>query len=200
MADFYCYVVNGVIERYNIQKPKAHGNTAFGAGVTDEELSEHGYFPIVGEAPAYDSATQRLEGPVYAVGDGVVTRTYQVVAKPLADLQASKREAVNAECDRRMSLLVATYPVQEVATFAKQETEARAYVADNAAATPLIDAMALNRDIPKAELVARIIAKADAFAAYAGKIVGYRQKLEDMIDAATIETIGSIDPLAGWPE
>lgn len=79
MADFYCYVQNGVIERYNIAKPKAHGNTAFGANVTDEELVALGYFPIVGEPPAYDSATEHLNGPIYTVGDGVVARSYTVV-------------------------------------------------------------------------------------------------------------------------
>jgi hypothetical protein len=79
MADFYCYVVNGVIERYNITKPKAHGNTAFGENVTDDELAALGYFPIVGEPPAYDGATERLEGPTYTVGEGVVTRSYTVV-------------------------------------------------------------------------------------------------------------------------
>lgn len=109
------------------------------------------------------------------------------------------KAAVNQECDLRMSALVASYPAQEVATFAKQETEARAYLANNAAATPLIDALATNRGVPKAELAARIVAKADAFAVYAGRVIGYRQKLEDQIDAATEATLGTIDPLAGWP-
>jgi hypothetical protein len=99
--DFYCYVQNGVIERYNIAKPKAHGNTAFGENATDVELVQHGYFPIVGETPAYDSSTERLEGPVYAVGDGVVTRTYTVVPIPHSDIIAPVWEKIKAERDRR---------------------------------------------------------------------------------------------------
>lgn len=139
---------------------------------------------------------EREDGPVPAA---MLVEIEAANAPSLADLKAAKKIEVNKECDLRMNALVASYPAQEVATFAKQETEARAFLANSAASTPLIDALAANRGVPKAELAARIVAKADAFAAYAGRVIGYRQKLEDQIDAATEATLGAIDPLAGWP-
>lgn len=106
MADFYCYVQNGVIERYNITKPKAHqlpdgSNHVYGTNVTDAELAADGYFPIVGEAPVYDSATQRLEGPVYAVGNGVVTRSYTANEIPRVELTEPVWDAIKVERERR---------------------------------------------------------------------------------------------------
>lgn len=124
-----------------------------------------------------------------------------VAAPTLADLKTAKLTDINAECDRRINAEVLSYPATEVLTFPKQETEARAWAAGNTAATPLIDALAENRGIDKAELVSRIVAKADYFAAFTGKMVGYRQKLEDQVSAATtLEELAAIDPLAGWPE
>jgi hypothetical protein len=119
---------------------------------------------------------------------------------PLDQLKASKLAAVNTECDRRMSLLVAGYPEREQQTFPKQEQEARAFTANASAATPMIDALVANRGIDKAELVTRIITKADLFAQYSGAVIGYRQKLEDQIAAAADKVaLDMIDPLAGWP-
>ena len=54
----------------------------------------------------------------------------------------------------------------------KQEKEARAWQADNAAATPYIDALLVERPLSKYELVARIIGKADAFTWASGMATG----------------------------
>lgn len=128
----------------------------------------------------------------------------EVVARPspaaTQDDKTAKLALVNAECDRRMSALVAGYPEREQQTFDKQEKEARAFTADAAAATPMLDELALNRGIDKPTLASRIIAKADAFAAYSGKMIGYRQKLEDQINAAAdMAALGAIDVSSGWP-
>lgn len=120
--------------------------------------------------------------------------------KTVADLKAEKRRDINIECDKLIGAAVFSYPGTEILTFSKQETEARAYIADPLSATPMIDALAENREIDKAELVTRILAKADFFAWYTGKVIGYRQKLEDQINAATTPAgLAMIDPLAGWP-
>lgn len=114
--------------------------------------------------------------------------------------RAEKLAQINIECDMRMSALVVSYPENEQKTFAKQEDEARAYMANPASATPMIDALALNRGIDKGVLVSRIIAKADLFAQYSGAVIGYRQKLEDEINAAqTVEALSAIDIASGWP-
>lgn len=113
----------------------------------------------------------------------------------IEERKAMKLAAINRECDRRINASVLPYPETEILTFAKQETEARAFAVNQDAPTPLIDALAANRGIDKVELVSRIIEKADYFAGYVGKIVGYRQKLEDLVHAGA-----EVDPLAGWPE
>lgn len=114
--------------------------------------------------------------------------------------RANMMATVNAECDKRMSALVAGYPENEQKTFAKQEDEARAYMTNPANATPMIDALAATRGIDKGVLVSRIIAKADLFAQYSGAVIGYRQKLEDQINAAqTVEALSAIDITSGWP-
>lgn len=113
-----------------------------------------------------------------------------------AELKQSKRTEINAYFEKSMQQIVGSYPSNEVSSWEKQETEARAYVANNSAATPLIDALASSRSVPKAELVTRIIAKADLFAGISGTLIGRRQGLEDDLDAlpetATAEDITAI--------
>lgn len=116
-------------------------------------------------------------------------------AQPVEELRAEKLKEINAAYDAATSALVATYPQTELLTFDKQEAEARAWTADHAAGTPLVDMLAAGRQMDKAELVRRIIAKADAFALAAGYLTGQRQRYEDMLAAAqTAEDVASIVP------
>lgn len=111
--------------------------------------------------------------------------------------KADKLAEINATCEHGIGELTATYPASEVTTFNKQESEARAYLDDANAPTPLLDALATHREMDKDELVSRVIEKADAFAAASGAIIGKRQKLEDALnlltsDANTINDIAAI--------
>lgn len=103
--------------------------------------------------------------------------------KYLAHIKAKKLTQFNAAAEREIAALVSTYPPSEVASFPKQETEARAWLADNAAVTPLLDSLAESRGMAKAELVDKVIIKADSFAVASGEIIGKRQKLEDALAA-----------------
>jgi len=80
----------------------------------------------------------------------------------------------------------------EMISWRKQEDEARAYTADNTVATPFIDAQLAIRQLEtKDELVAKIIANADAYqVAYAG-LLGKYQNLTNKINTAT--TIEELD-------
>lgn len=122
--------------------------------------------------------------------------TIEVPHSPtLEERKASKLAEINSMYDVATAALVSTYPSTELLTFDKQEAEARAWDADNSASTPLIDALVLGRGIDKAELVSRIIAKADAFAVATGYLTGQRQKYEDQLEAATTaEEIAAIVP------
>lgn len=121
--------------------------------------------------------------------------------KDVDTLRSEKLSEINGKYDAATSALVSTYPSTELLTFDKQEAEARAWTADHAAETPLVDMLASGRQMDKAELVRRIVAKADAFALAAGYFTGQRQRYEDMLAAAeTAEEVASIVPQYVLPE
>jgi len=91
------------------------------------------------------------------------------------DLREKQLAEINARCEKELQALRVTYPYSEVLTWDKQEAEARA------GGGPLIDALAAARGIDKQELIARIIAKADAYATAVGEILGRRQAEEDAL-------------------
>jgi len=98
---------------------------------------------------------------------------------------------VNTSFELAMGELVTGYPEREIASWPQQEKEARAYLADPAASTPLLDALAAARGVTKDALAAKIVTKADQFAAAAGALIGKRQALEDAINAA--QTVAGVE-------
>lgn len=84
----------------------------------------------------------------------------------------------NKNYETAVSQLTSTVPQSEIATWTKQESEARAYLLDNTVSTPLIDSIATARGIGKDYLVAKIIEKADAYAVAIGILTGIRQAKE----------------------
>lgn len=117
-------------------------------------------------------------------------------AETPVDAKSSALAAINAACEKAIAAIQASYPASEVLSWTKQEAEARSYVADPGATTPLLDALAEARGIDKPELARRVILKADAFAQYSGTVIGKRQGLEDALNAlptgATVEQIAAI--------
>lgn len=109
------------------------------------------------------------------------------------EAKAAKLSEINKAADKIMATLISTYPDREISTFDKQEAEARAYMADPTAPTPLLSALAKARGLSMDELVKRVIVKADAFAAASGYIIGQRQALKDQLDTCkTLEEVQSI--------
>ena len=104
---------------------------------------------------------------------------------PIVTAQNIAIERVRAAYGNTINNITLPYTTAETSTWTKQESEARAYQVNNAAPAPLITALATNRGIAIAELVTRIIAKADAYATAVGQLLGVQQKQEDAIAAAT---------------
>lgn len=80
----------------------------------------------------------------------------------------------------------------EMASWTKQEAEARAWAADNNAVTTIIDNLLIGRNMgeSKADLVAKIITKADAYAvAYAQVLGQYHAKQKALAGATTVEEV-----------
>jgi hypothetical protein len=102
-----------------------------------------------------------------------------------SDLEGWYLARINGQAEAALAALKATYPDAEVRTWDRQEAEARAYQADSNASTPMIDALSASRGVAKADLVSRIIAKADAWVVIVGQVIGQRQALEDAMSAMT---------------
>jgi len=83
----------------------------------------------------------------------------------------------------------------EMSSWKLQEDEARAWNSDNAALTSLIDALLVGRGMgeAKADLVAKIIVKADAYKVFYGQILGkLHAKQKELSSATTIEELKAI--------
>lgn len=107
-----------------------------------------------------------------------------------------KLSEVNSGYDSAVSAYMKTYPEAELLTFDKQEKEARGWTADNSVSTPFLDGLAKARGIDKADLVSRVIKKAEAFQTAISTLTGIRQKYEDEIAAATtVEELEKIVPV-----
>ena len=96
---------------------------------------------------------------------------------------AAAHARINTAYEASVAALISGYPPNEVASWPKQEAEARAWIKDNAAPTPWIDSAAATRGISKADFVAKVIEQADALAPMHGALSGKRQNLRDQIDA-----------------
>lgn len=115
-------------------------------------------------------------------------------------LEAARANAlrrINARSVAELKNVKEGYPSDEVQSWSKQEAEARAYAADDAAPTPLLSAMSDARGVALDELVLKVIEKADLFAIVSGRIIGTRQACEDAIAAAQTpeEALAVV-----WPE
>lgn len=115
----------------------------------------------------------------------------------LPELKRLKTNEINGYFELAMLQITAGYPKSEIDSWNKQEAEAREWSTGSVTAqTPLLDALAQARGLTKADLAARIIAKADLFAAVSGQLIGKRQGLEDTLDAlpedATAEDVEAV--------
>ena len=103
----------------------------------------------------------------------------------LAEAQDAKRGEIDASYLTAINVIAGSYSETERNSWAKQEQEARAWVANNAATTPLLSAIAAARGTPLADICQRVINNANAYAVYAGGVIGKRQALMIRIAAAT---------------
>lgn len=105
-------------------------------------------------------------------------------AQQLAQEKAAMKQVNISMAGQALAYIVNAYPEAERISWDKQEQEALRYQADSEAPTPMLTAIATAREIPLPELVARVLANADAFIALSGNVFGLRQRYEDQIDGA----------------
>ena len=119
-----------------------------------------------------DADIQCLEGESWVEGE--------LEFEPYVFLKTTEMmlEELNYDFQLQVLSLTEGSSPSEQATWTKQEQEARAWLADNAVSTPLIDAMVNARGCTKEYLVGKIIEKADLYAAEVGRLLGEKQRLE----------------------
>ncbi|MBN9126161.1 MAG: hypothetical protein J0I90_01040 [Nitrosospira sp.] len=130
------------------------------------------------------------DGNVYAYEedgsqDHLIPETYvqinfQLPTPTAADLIADAHSRINTAYEAAVKALTAGYPEDEIASWPKQEDEARAFGTKD---TPWINSAAQARGIAPAALASLIIANADALAPLHGALTGKRQLLRDQINA-----------------
>lgn len=150
------------------------------------------------ERPVGDVVT---EGAPEKQSDGTWRQTWNTRpytdterAEALERAKVNKQEEINAAYQTELDAILKQYPDTETKTWDKQEQEARTYLADSSVSTPLLSEIASARGMDKAELVQRVIAKADAWIALSGAATGKRQALEDAI--ASTESLEAVDAIS----
>jgi hypothetical protein len=117
-----------------------------------------------------------------------VYNTIQAVEPPLEWLKSMKLAEIMGAYERDVAAILQR-PADpfEMASWRKQEEEARAYLANAAAPTPVIDGLraARAKGEDRATLAQKIVARADAFAASYSPTLGKKQAYLDAIDVAT---------------
>lgn len=115
--------------------------------------------------------------------------------------KAAKAQQIVADFESAVAQITAGYSENQRDTFWKQEQQAREYqAAVDAGQEPptlkFIENMAVQRGIPVADAVTRILAKSDAFEIASGQALGVMQAREDALaalgDGATLADVEAI--------
>lgn len=148
--------------------------------------------PPDGAIPVSDADGERLRlghGWYKYVNGAVVPND----AALLGAAQATAAAMIEAAYAAAIGVIADKYPATERDSWAKQEMEARAYVANTAAPAPILTAIAAERGMTLADLAASVIVKADSYAVYAGAQIGRRRaRLDAIAAAATVADAESI--------
>ena len=115
-------------------------------------------------------------------------------AAVLTAAKAARLQRINAETDNLLKELSAQYPEREVLSWDQQLLEAQ----NAEAPRPLLQALATARGVELDELSQRVLAKAQQYALASGTILGVRQRLEDLLDAA--QTQADLHQVPGMQE
>lgn len=181
------YIVNDIYPKgYVFEDPLLKpilANTAYESLIYDELTNT--YTLIINSVETDMTAAQKIE--VLNACSGWVDTTY--IYEELAfDIHVkNKKTALKAFFNTSVEQMVPNVTAHEMASWRKQEEEARAWVVDTTAPTPMIDILLVARDLgeAKVELVDKIILNADANLEIYSEYLGRFQKAIRLVDAAT---------------
>ena len=128
------------------------------------------------------------------IDEGNEPEIWQPPQPTLEQAKTDKQKEINNWADAQLKPILNQYPDSEIKSWPEQKAEAKEWLADNTTETPLLDSIAERRGIDKAELVRRVIEKAQAYALLSGDVIGVRQALEDQLElATTTEQVNAIE-------
>lgn len=165
-----------------------------GVNVENHDVMETlGWKKISYPYPDYNKWTEQMlpnGEPVLNKDKSGYTQQFKVVAldedalqNNLATLAKQKANEARAAADAATAPYMAEFSDVEKQTWAKQQAEVAAYLADDTAATPTLDGLAQARGIGRDLMLEKAIAKVTAFEPLSVAIVGKQQAYEDAIKA-----------------
>lgn len=158
----------------------SYKNLSFGKNATEQEYLDAGLYKLIVEKPT-STEFQFFGEETILIDEATktVTKSRQLLDKSAEDIYKIKLKNINMEYEQSIAQLTTGIPESEKGTWSKQEAEARAYIADNTTPTPLIDGIAIARNVDKTYLVDKIIEKADIYTIKIAQLIGIRQAKED---------------------
>lgn len=172
------------------QLPRLSAQAAVEVWSVPTDYRESGYF-VSTNIPG-----EPRELPACAPADSthIATLTLEPHTDALADEARLERlQQLNAAADLLLAQLDAAYPEREVLTWDQQVKEAEALMADPDAEVPLLQSLAVSREIGVQDLASRVLVKSSLYKTAAGNIMGARQWVEDLLtEALTHEDVISV--------
>ncbi len=128
-------------------------------------------------------AAARRAFPSYPARWDMATMAW-VDLRTTAEMRAAQLRAIDDGFSAAATALTAGYPAAEQLTWPTQQAEALAWAANPAAPTPFLDGVAAVRGITPDDMRQRTLGAVQAFMTASQVLVGRRQQLRDLADAA----------------
>ena len=125
----------------------------------------------------------RLTRWAYDAEREVLVRTVEWSKVDFDAFESQLYEHLAAEETRALRWVKTGYTDEAVETWDQQRSEADKWMTDNTASVPLLQSLAVERGITVAELVEKVLAKANQAAAITGLVLGSVQGVGDKIEA-----------------
>lgn len=144
------------------------------------------YDPATGDVLRAGEAPDSMIAAQAAAGEAVVAVPPGVIGWPDIDL-APLRQHLKVRLDEEAEvfrLRFITAGAGQAVTYMRKEAEARAWLADSGAATPMLSAEAAAIGVNLSEIVAEVVASADQWVAIGSAIEARRRATKTILNAA----------------
>lgn len=129
----------------------------------------------------------RQMGGTLSVVDGELRITKLVVdtADELLSAKQRKTLEIDKQAETYLYSLTKSSPAFEKQTWAAQLAEAKAFVLDSSAMTPILSVIAEKRSITVLELANKVISKDATYSAVVSSVIGQRKKMLEEVELVT---------------